>query len=405
MKLKLIPLLLCVSMLAACLSGCGGEPAKVEVTESPAPTAGTEETAAPAETEAPQAEEEVQKDRYRVAYEKFDPDRSVLRVGSRVITWAEYYSWIYEIATSIESSLEIADWNEPSELMASHSEDSTFGTYVRETALQYLVLYALIQQKADEMGVALTQEQEDSIKAEIDGFIQSVGGQETFEQRLAEYYMPFDYFCEQHRVIELYNCIFEALYGEDGKNLPEEDAIAYLKDNGYLHAKHILFLTVDDNRQPLPEEEIAQKKEEAEQVLAQLQACPPEDLPELFDSLMQQYSEDTGLLAYPDGYYFRTGEMVAPFENAVLELEENGLSELVESTYGFHIIFCPTMHGDDVMDYDSNYMPVTMRSFVSTQIFNGVMDDWMAAAIEEARNTYERGFNPLDLNELFRIPE
>ncbi len=402
MKLKLIPLLLCLSLLAACLAGCGAEPAKVEVTESPAPTEAPAPSETPAPTEEP-SEEDLQKARYQAAYEKFRPDQSVLRVGSKVVTWAEYYSWIYDIAKQLQSAYEITDWNEPRAEMASHTDDSTFGGYLRDTALEYIVLYAVIQQKAEELGIELTQEQRDNVQAEIDGYIELVGGEEAFTQRLAEFYIPLDYFVEQHEVIALYNAIFEKLYGVDGEDLPEEDAVAYMKDNGYLFAKHILFLTVDDSRQPLSEEEAAQKKAEAEQVLAQLQACPAEDLPELFDSLMQQYSEDTGMLAYPDGYYFHSGEMVAPFEEAVLALEENGLSEIVESDYGYHIIFIPSMRGEDLMDYDSNYVPVTMKSYASTMIFNGVMDEWMAEAIEIAKKSYERGFDLLDFNELFRI--
>ncbi len=413
MKLKLIPLLLCLCLLAACLTGCGGEPVKVEVTASPAPAETPAPTEAPAATEAPtevpsetpDPEEEARKARYQAAYEKFKPDQSVVRVGNDIITWAEYYSWIYDIATQVDSAYHITDWNEPRAELASIVPESTFGAYVCKEALEYITLYSIIRQKAAEMGIELTQEQRDSIQAEVDGYIEKAGGREAFEQRLAEAYVPMEYFSEQQEAISLYNNIFESMYGADGADLPEEDAVAYMKDNGYLFAKHILFRTVDDNRQPLSEEESAGKKAEAQEVLAQLQACPPEDLPELFDSLMKQYSEDTGMLAYPNGYYFRSGEMVAPFEEAVLALEENGLSDLVESDYGFHIIFCPPMRGDDLMDYDSNYMPVTLKSYVSSQLFNNVVDEWMESALAGAKAAFEKGFNPLDLNELFQIPQ
>ena len=210
-----------------------------------------------------------------------------------------------------------------------------------------------------------------------------------------------DYFREQNEAMLLINSLYEKLYGEEGKNLSDEDAVAYMKDNSYLYAKHILFRTVDDSNEPIPEEEAAQKKAEAEEVMAQLRAAEPDELATLFDSLMKQYSEDTGLLSYPDGYYFLSGEMVPEFEKAATALEENGLSDIVETSYGYHILFRPPMSGDHIMGYDSNYTPYTIRAFVSSALFDNVAGEWY----DEAERTalYVNGFEDLDLNELFGV--
>ena len=58
-----------------------------------------------------------------------------------------------------------------------------------------------------------------------------------------------------------------------------------------------------------------------------------------FDKLMKEYSEDPGLEAYPDGYIFTDGEMVAEFENAVKSLNKGSMTdEPVKSSFGYHII-------------------------------------------------------------------
>ncbi len=57
-----------------------------------------------------------------------------------------------------------------------------------------------------------------------------------------------------------------------------------------------------------------------------------------FDQLMVQYTEDTGLESYPDGYVFSEGEMVAEFELATKSLRVGQISDVVESIYGYHII-------------------------------------------------------------------
>ena len=53
---------------------------------------------------------------------------------------------------------------------------------------------------------------------------------------------------------------------------------------------------------------------------------------------MNQYSEDTGLEANPDGYVFTSGQMVEPFEEGTRALDYGQISDIVESDYGFHII-------------------------------------------------------------------
>ena len=55
---------------------------------------------------------------------------------------------------------------------------------------------------------------------------------------------------------------------------------------------------------------------------------------------------------YTAGYYFGEGEMVEPFENATKALEENGISELVETTYGYHIIKRLPLNDEDIVSAD-----------------------------------------------------
>lgn len=57
-----------------------------------------------------------------------------------------------------------------------------------------------------------------------------------------------------------------------------------------------------------------------------------------FDELMNKYSEDTGLSQCPDGYLFTYGSMVAEFEKASFDLDLNDISDVVTTTYGYHII-------------------------------------------------------------------
>lgn len=124
----------------------------------------------------------------------------------------------------------------------------------------------------------------------------------------------------------------------------------------YVMAKHILIKAADDyDAKEIPEDatdeeiekinaENAELKKEAnkekyalaEEVLQK--AKDGED----FDKLISEYNEDPGETANDDGsydgYFFTTGEMVEEFETAAFALGENEISDIVETSYGYHII-------------------------------------------------------------------
>jgi peptidyl-prolyl cis-trans isomerase D len=93
-----------------------------------------------------------------------------------------------------------------------------------------------------------------------------------------------------------------------------------------LKASHILLKTGPDKN----EEEVRKK---AEEVLARVKAG------EDFAELARKYSEDEGSASNGgDLGSFGRGQMVPEFEAAAFALENGATSDLVRSTYGFHII-------------------------------------------------------------------
>lgn len=110
-------------------------------------------------------------------------------------------------------------------------------------------------------------------------------------------------------------------------------------------AKHILISTKDDSGVELSDNKKEEKRLLAEKIYNEIKDGGD------FDALMNKYSEDPGLSAYPDGYTFGPGEMVPEFESVAFSLNQGEVSQPVLSEHGYHIIKLiekETMSGESV---------------------------------------------------------
>ena len=100
------------------------------------------------------------------------------------------------------------------------------------------------------------------------------------------------------------------------------------------HVRHILLMTVDPvTRTPLTADQQKAKQKQAEDLLKRIRDGAD------FAALAKQYSEDPG--SKDNGGElppFPRGQMVPEFEAAAFSLTNNQVSDIVTSTYGYHII-------------------------------------------------------------------
>ena len=86
------------------------------------------------------------------------------------------------------------------------------------------------------------------------------------------------------------------------------------------------------------DEQKAEKKALAEELVEKLNSYTGDDIASYFAELADEYSEDPGRESHPTGYTFTTGSMVQEFEDAAYALSEGEVSEVVESSLGYHIL-------------------------------------------------------------------
>lgn len=362
---KQLALILALCLALTALVGCGSS-ADTDAAE-PAET----ETAAEApvdETAAEEAEEsepvEVKVVDYAALYASHDPDEVVATANGHDIPWGEYFYWYYTQVSQMDNYFAQMSsyyginygWNDP----VSEDSDETFAELASENTEVMLRQFYGIEGYAEKNKIALTDEDKALVDERVEEDKLSLCGEgateDDFNKKLGEIYISRELYDRMCRIDKLYSRGMADKYGEDGEKVSDKEALAFLDDNGYLSASHILLMTTNPTTgEALSEDEVAEKKEQAEKIAEELAAIKDEKkLTARFAELKEKYDEDTGKTYYPDGYVFTEGTMVTEFEDAVKAMKAGEVSEVVESPYGYHVIMRLAPSADRTVSYSSD---------------------------------------------------
>lgn len=273
-------------------------------------------------------------------------DAVAARVGSYEITVAELLYWLNGQIESYLTRFQSMGYSFTEIPWDADTDGVTMEETVLNSALETAAFYRLLPALGEEAGLVLNQEEIDFPAMDLEMSAKELGGQETLTHWLWFRMMDEDLYTQLYHG----GCMFEKLqdhyYGQGSEGYPSDaDVKKYAEGElGYYRVKHILLKTAERTigeagtmtYEALPEEVTAEKRVLAEEILRQL--AQAEDLTGTFDALMHAHSEDPGLSSAPDGYQVYPGQMVTPFEEASLALEEGEVSGIVESDDGYHII-------------------------------------------------------------------
>ena len=402
---KKIALTVLLALLLGALAGCGGAAAGTETpretaAETFAPQmAGPEdgEPGRPASSSTGEAltDEEMHYDMglpdFDAGYAKFAPETRVMTVNGIEYDWSSYFNALRQSIYSLYLYYGASSLDAPSQWY----NGAIVGDIARGSAISQIERIGMLYSKAEELGISLTEKDHAAIDEAIENQMDLYeGGRDAMFESLG---VSEDYYRLVMGANRLYTRLFEHFFGEDGALLPEADAIAYISDNDMYYAKHILFKTVDDTGTSLGEEAVTAARTRAEETLETLRAAGAAALPAKFDELMNALSEDQGLNSYPDGYFFREGEMVEEFFETAAALKEGELSDIVRSPYGYHIIYRPALSAGAVYGVDPYGAPYTLRYHVADELYAAMQDEWY----DTLDVTFEGDFETLDVVKLF----
>ncbi|MCF0120652.1 MAG: peptidylprolyl isomerase [Oscillospiraceae bacterium] len=335
-------------------------------------------------------------------YDSFKPGDVVMTVDGEEYTWADYYYLLnYYISYYNYYNGEVTDWN------AEISTGVTAQKAVKDACRDWIIYDKAIRNGAEQLGVALDDADLAAIEANIVAMEENAGGAEEFARGLAEMKLTRDFYTEISKTSSLADKCYFAVYGEYGSKLSDEEVAEYTANDGYLMAKHILikFPTAAEGEEDFDEE--AAKDEAYARILEikdQIDACDSDELESVFTELMNANSEDTGgLYMYPNGYLFQDGEMVSEFENGTKALEIGEVSDVIETSYGYHLILRLPINYDVTPNayssyVQSGYTEYTLRNLTAMKMFDSIISGWREAVTAENGKIYDK----IDLSKLLK---
>ena len=298
-------------------------------------------------------------------------DTVLLTIDGTEVTADEYLFWLQSIISEASGNSQLPegeDWT------TAEIDGVPAVEYLKTQALETSKVFTVIANQAAKEDVTLSQEDQDSLQAQLD----------QFEAQLPLYYpgmtlqdwldgqcVSLETFQRLNGVQLLAQNLQDALVEYGALSITDEDLdglVTELMGETY-KVKHILLAFPEkeaDNQ--VTDEEKAAVKAEADTLLAQIRAAGDAD----------------GNLNAPDGYLAYSGQMVAPFEEASLALEPGAFSEPVETTYGYHLILRLEM-----TDEDRQELREMVRPYQINLRMTELNERWMDEAVVETTQAYQ----------------
>lgn len=228
---------------------------------------------------------------------------------------------------------------------------------------------------ADMYDIELTEEDEQSIKDYIQEQRDYFESEEEYEQALKDAGITEELLRRMITQSVTSERVYLDLYGGDNpKLLPSDDEIKEDIRNDYVRVYHLLIsfdhFADEEGYEDYTDEELKAAAEElANDYLTQLQNGEAD-----IYELAQTVGDDPGMTDNEAGYLFTYGEMVEPFEEAAFALEVGEMSGLVETDYGWHIIY--RLEQDQYVEDNFD----TVKSQYISKAFNDHVDQVLADA-------------------------
>lgn len=261
---------------------------------------------------------------------------TILDINGTKYTKEDYMLYLYtnKLALFGEGKTDLS--KETLNSLVSTDSNLTVREYLEKQTLSQIKTSYVVDMLAKKYDIELSKEDLKEIDQEKSSFIKKVGGQKEFKKLLKENNTSIQAYDKIAKNDKLYKLIFNTLYSEGkSKDLTSEEKESAQKIyySSYKKIRQIVLTTIDLNtKEPLITSIINQKKSLINSILNDAKNGVD------FDELIKTYSEDVNNSDGPYYIYYTDGQMLKEIEDAVNNLSDEEISDVVETSYGYHII-------------------------------------------------------------------
>ena len=210
----------------------------------------------------------------------------------------------------------------------------TFKEEFDNEILNVMISQEIVNQQAEKENITVTDEE---VANEMSSYMQMIENVDEYNKFMEENGIDEEFLKNHFRQTLIFDKYRNKIMSET--EITENDLRDYYNTHideykkEEIKASHIFITTLNDMGEPLSEEETAKKESEAQDILARIKQG------EDFEALAKEYSDDKASASNGgDLGYFAKGVMVPEFEEAAFKLEKGQVSDVVKSSFGYHII-------------------------------------------------------------------
>ncbi len=203
---------------------------------------------------------------------------------------------------------------------------------LNKEAVENLINRILLIAEAERKNLHPTPE---DIKAQLDNIISRFPSLETFQQQMEKNGISMEIIENDIKMQLKISMMVKESLSNVNISVTDEEIKKFFDENPgsfkipeQVHASHILF-KIDSKESDAVK---SQKRLEIAGLLGQLEKGAD------FEKMAKKHSECPSSQQGGNLGFFERGKMVKPFEDAAFSLEKGGLSDIVESPFGFHLI-------------------------------------------------------------------
>ena len=213
------------------------------------------------------------------------------------------------------------------------SLNMTVSEYLKEEAVLELKYRSAINEIAKENNISLTKKDMKDIDNDMKNVIKSFNGHSKFRSFLRKNKINERAYRSYLESNKLYEKVYKKLYSKGKKNYLTKDEIekytSSYKEDYYKVNQIVLAIVDNDTLESLSDTEVNQKKVLIETIQKEIESGA--DFLELVDKYSEEASDDNNL-------YFTKDDVLEEVYNAVKDLSDNEVSDIIKTKYAYSII-------------------------------------------------------------------